>query len=277
MASIVSAGTTSATALNMSADTSGILQLASNNGTVALTVSTAQNIGFGTTSPAYKIDAQGASNNGSPILSLTATSLVNATFNWASQAFAATMPSNSNFLHFIGKAATTGDSGYVGFKHTGTGASVNNCMTLGTYGNDNLLNVCHGGWVTTPQQPAFNANNGPATQTTGVIVFSSTRVNTGSDYSTGTGTFTAPVDGVYVFAWQVYKDTGMTSPTSIFFERNGSALYEGLVAGGLADYVSIDGSIVINMAANDTARLTVRQGRIHTNSAYSYFSGMLIG
>jgi hypothetical protein len=47
MASIVSAGTTSATALNMSADTTGILQLASNNGTVAVTINTSQNVGFG--------------------------------------------------------------------------------------------------------------------------------------------------------------------------------------------------------------------------------------
>jgi hypothetical protein len=54
MASIVSAGTTSATALNMSADTSGVLQLASNNGTVALTIGTSQNIGFGTTSPNFE-------------------------------------------------------------------------------------------------------------------------------------------------------------------------------------------------------------------------------
>ena len=51
MASIVSAGTTSATALNMSADTTGILQLASNNGTVGLTMDTSQNVGIGTSSP----------------------------------------------------------------------------------------------------------------------------------------------------------------------------------------------------------------------------------
>ena len=44
MASIVSAGTTSATALNMSADTSGVLQLASNNGTVAITIGTTQQV-----------------------------------------------------------------------------------------------------------------------------------------------------------------------------------------------------------------------------------------
>jgi hypothetical protein len=52
MASIISAGTTSGTALNLTGDTSGILQLASNNGTVGLTLDTSQNLGVGTASPA---------------------------------------------------------------------------------------------------------------------------------------------------------------------------------------------------------------------------------
>jgi hypothetical protein len=60
MASIVSAGTTSATALNMSADTTGILQLASNNGTVGLTLSTSQYIGIGTASPTRLLTITGA-------------------------------------------------------------------------------------------------------------------------------------------------------------------------------------------------------------------------
>ena len=42
MASIISAGTTSGTALNMSGDTSGVLQLATNGTTTALSISTAQ-------------------------------------------------------------------------------------------------------------------------------------------------------------------------------------------------------------------------------------------
>jgi hypothetical protein len=60
MASILSAGTTLSTALVASADTTGILQLASNNGTVAVTINTSQNVGIGTTSPAYKFDVAGA-------------------------------------------------------------------------------------------------------------------------------------------------------------------------------------------------------------------------
>ena len=42
MASIISSGTTSGTALNMSGDTSGVLQLATNGTTTALSISTAQ-------------------------------------------------------------------------------------------------------------------------------------------------------------------------------------------------------------------------------------------
>jgi hypothetical protein len=44
----------------MSADTTGILQLASNNGTVALTISTSQNVGIGTSSPTTPLDVQKA-------------------------------------------------------------------------------------------------------------------------------------------------------------------------------------------------------------------------
>jgi hypothetical protein len=51
MASIISAGTTSGTALNMAGDTSGQLQLATNGSTTAVTIDTSQNVGIGTSSP----------------------------------------------------------------------------------------------------------------------------------------------------------------------------------------------------------------------------------
>jgi hypothetical protein len=44
MASIISAGTTSGTSLNLSGDTSGVLQLASNGSTTAVTISTGQQV-----------------------------------------------------------------------------------------------------------------------------------------------------------------------------------------------------------------------------------------
>jgi len=57
MPSIINATTTSG--LTTSADNSGSLQLASNNGTTAVTIDTSQNVGIGTTSPAYKLDVSG--------------------------------------------------------------------------------------------------------------------------------------------------------------------------------------------------------------------------
>jgi len=53
MASVISAGTSAGTALNLTGDTSGILQLASNNGTVGLTMDTSQNVGIGTAPSAW--------------------------------------------------------------------------------------------------------------------------------------------------------------------------------------------------------------------------------
>jgi len=53
MASIISAGTTSGTALNMAGDTSGVLQLATNGSTTAVTVDASQNVGIGVTPSAW--------------------------------------------------------------------------------------------------------------------------------------------------------------------------------------------------------------------------------
>jgi hypothetical protein len=55
MASIISAGTTSGTSLNLSGDTSGVLQLASNGSTTAVTIDTSQNVGIGTASPVRQL------------------------------------------------------------------------------------------------------------------------------------------------------------------------------------------------------------------------------
>jgi len=60
MASIINA--TTSTGLVSSADNSGSLQLATNNGTTAVTIDTSQNVGIGTTSPAAPADVVSNSN-----------------------------------------------------------------------------------------------------------------------------------------------------------------------------------------------------------------------
>jgi len=56
MASTISAGTSAGTAIAIAGDTSGALALQTNNGTTAVTINTSQQVGIGTTSPAYALD-----------------------------------------------------------------------------------------------------------------------------------------------------------------------------------------------------------------------------
>ena len=60
MASVISAGTTSGTSLNLTGDTSGQLQLQTNGTTPALTIDTSQNVGIGTASPGTKLSVNGS-------------------------------------------------------------------------------------------------------------------------------------------------------------------------------------------------------------------------
>jgi hypothetical protein len=65
MASIISAGTTSGTALNMAGDTSGILQLATNGSTTAITIDASQRAAFvAGTAAAPAITTTGDTNTG---------------------------------------------------------------------------------------------------------------------------------------------------------------------------------------------------------------------
>ena len=71
MASIISAGTTSGTALNMAGDTSGVLQLATNGSTTAVTINASQNVGIGTASPSAILQVNSTAATVRPIVTAT--------------------------------------------------------------------------------------------------------------------------------------------------------------------------------------------------------------
>ena len=106
MASIISAGTTSGTALNLSGDTSGALQLATNGTTTAVTIDTSQNVGIGTASPSVNLDVNSSAAGGNIC------------------AFRSTA-TNGGYVQFQGSGSTPTTTGYVGAaSKLNTGGSV---------------------------------------------------------------------------------------------------------------------------------------------------------
>ena len=115
MASVIAAGTTSNTALNMTADTSGILQFQTNGTTTAMTLNTSQQVGIGTASPSRLLEVSGATGI-SRVTSTTGTNAVYREF------------SNTGGVNLIGTESSAGATLF-----TGTAAYSFALGTVGAY------------------------------------------------------------------------------------------------------------------------------------------------
>lgn len=140
MASIISASTTSGTALNMSADTTGVLQLATGaTPTTAVTVDASQNVGIGTASPASSLDVQAA--DARSIIRLTATTGTNPVYSRAS---------NTGGFLYLGRDGSGGTDFGAGAYAAGVWSTGAYPMAFGTNGTermriDSIGNVLVGG------------------------------------------------------------------------------------------------------------------------------------
>ena len=100
MSSKIIAGTTAGTALNMSADTSGILEIQTGSTpTTAITINASQNVGVGTASPAAKFEVTGGGNSGREPFAVNGT---NATDLYTTYRY-----NTSTLLGYIGNGAGT--------------------------------------------------------------------------------------------------------------------------------------------------------------------------
>jgi len=70
--------------------------------------------------------------------------------------------------------------------------------------------------------PAFSAGYAAGAVVSGDLVFDTANVNNGSHYSTTTGRFTAPVSGLYFFAWSFLPESVNSRSGSFYFKVNGT-------------------------------------------------------
>ena len=266
MASIISAGTTSGTSLNLSGDTSGVLQLASNGSTTAVTIDTSQNVGIGTASPSsYGKFAVVGGQMG--------------------------IDGGSDARLYMYNGSTQYALLYASSVRTQLEALQSTPLTFWTAAAERMR-IDSSGRVTMPYQPAFRAfrSSSVSVATSGVVVFDSTSTNIGSNYNTSNGRFTAPVAGMYQFNMQVLLESlsnGNQCECSMFLNGGGTYNFGPRVKyqadyTGWDGYVSLIGTISIYLNASDYVQVSQQSGGTRTiygnaGGVWSTFSGFLIG
>ena len=131
------------------------------------------------------------------------------------------------------------------------------------------------------QQPsyAFSAYDLSASrQSQRILVFARTHLNENSVYSTATGKFTAPVDGIYVFHATLHVN-GRNKYIHIEFNAGGKAIGRFMVGNDYSD-ASSSGSVTAKLQKGTEVWLKVTSGTSYSfredGFGMSTFSGHLL-
>jgi hypothetical protein len=133
---------------------------------------------------------------------------------------------------------------------------------------------------------AYRTSNYSIGTSEAILIYDATKVNQGSHYNTTTGKFTAPVNGIYEFAWASIA-IGVNDVFRYSLAINGTIesakdeLRLDLTATGSEYATNGEFSRYISLSANDTVEVQVSAGAAATgygspSYAYTYFRGRLI-
>ncbi|XP_062605678.1 uncharacterized protein LOC134267495 [Saccostrea cucullata] len=113
-----------------------------------------------------------------------------------------------------------------------------------------------------------------------ILIYDHEVTNIGNGYSKHSGTFTAPVGGVYVFTWNTFTATNIAGHDymSIEITLNSQPVGANFIGGG-GDYGGVTGTVVLSVQKNDviytrTHSTEVPKGSIRSDNVMrSTFSG----
>jgi hypothetical protein len=140
------------------------------------------------------------------------------------------------------------------------------------------MRINNAGQVTMPYQPAFNVTS-TASRSAQDWTYTTTYTNRGSHMNTGTGLFTAPVAGVYIFFFGTIGTT-THADTDLYLKINGSTSRGGVArpddSGSWASMAS--GTGVMSLSANDTVGVWSSQSNAYSDgNQWLHFRGYLAG
>lgn len=147
-----------------------------------------------------------------------------------------------------------------------------------------------GGFALQPVNPSFQAycsGDVSITLTGGIVTVDTEDYDLGNNFDTSTYTFTAPVDGTYIFTFsgavQISKGSGAPDTATMEFRKNGSTvLSTSTFTYSVSGYLPYSLTCIAVLVANDTIdfyqeiSLTTLNGGSAVVSANSRLSGALV-
>jgi len=222
-----------------------------------LVINSSGNVGIGTTSPQAKLDF-GSTNIAQTIL-LFSTGNFKGGFGTA----------DGEVRNFIWDTAANGFT--FGSLSSADGTTFSEKVRIST-----------GGIVTKPFHPVFHVAKSDGNVSAGnTVIWNVVHANVGSYYNNSNGRFTAPVAGVYYFAFSVMSDGNVGMDMSL--QKNG-VTYQGcspLQSAIGSTYNQLTGVCTIILAAGDYVTILNGGGPIYSSNAnggrHTMFCGFLIG
>ena len=182
------------------------------------------------------------------------------------------------YVVYQGKAVQTvvPPDGSVTSAKLDTNIAVSGNLDVGTIRSANgttAATIDSSGRIIKPNQPRFRARNSGITNytSTGAMSWNTEDFDVGNNFSGST--FTCPIDGVYFFAFNLFRNSGHSA--SVDMVHNASSLGRAELVQTSA-YETMGFSLIFPCSANDTVFLNLNAGQVHTNSALNFFTGYLV-